>query len=183
MASWKGPSAEWDFVALGVNLFVAFLFLGGVTSAALESEPVRQRGLAPPVRPEGGFDRPSMPDIDKRPLAVIHAPDVPAESPIAVAPPAVSMSPHAGEHHEARKVEEPGRGDQVVICHRPPGNPQNAHILEVGAAAVSAHLAHGDSLGECPGAEHSDGPKEPGHQKGHDRGQGPPDRGRGPGGR
>jgi hypothetical protein len=38
---------------------------------------------------------------------------------------------------------------KVTICHIPPGNPENAHTLEVGASAVSAHLAHGDYLGEC----------------------------------
>jgi hypothetical protein len=38
---------------------------------------------------------------------------------------------------------------QVPICHRPPGNPSNAHTLAVGASAIPAHLAHGDSVGEC----------------------------------
>jgi hypothetical protein len=40
-------------------------------------------------------------------------------------------------------------GGSSVICHIPPGNPENAHTLTVGAAAVSAHLGHGDSLGAC----------------------------------
>mgnify|MGYP001619380431 CR=1 FL=1 len=39
--------------------------------------------------------------------------------------------------------------DQVMICHIPPGNPNNAHTIIVGANAVNAHLAHGDYLGEC----------------------------------
>src|SRR5262245_46096013 len=38
---------------------------------------------------------------------------------------------------------------KVVICHVPPGNPQNRQTITVGASAVSAHLAHGDTLGEC----------------------------------
>jgi hypothetical protein len=38
---------------------------------------------------------------------------------------------------------------KVEICHFPPGNPDNFHTLSVGAPAVSAHLAHGDSLGAC----------------------------------
>jgi hypothetical protein len=38
---------------------------------------------------------------------------------------------------------------QVTLCHRPPGNPGNAHTLTVGLSAVGAHLAHGDYLGEC----------------------------------
>lgn len=41
-------------------------------------------------------------------------------------------------------------GETVQICHIPPGNPANAHTITVGADAVAAHLAHGDSLGPCP---------------------------------
>jgi hypothetical protein len=40
---------------------------------------------------------------------------------------------------------------KVVICHIPPGNPDNAHDIEVSSNAVPAHLAHGDSLGSCDG--------------------------------
>ncbi len=39
---------------------------------------------------------------------------------------------------------------KAVICHIPPGNSGNRHTLEVGQSAVSAHLAHGDTLGPCP---------------------------------
>jgi hypothetical protein len=38
----------------------------------------------------------------------------------------------------------------VCICHHPPGNPDNAHTICVGANAVRAHLKHGDTLGPCP---------------------------------
>lgn len=41
--------------------------------------------------------------------------------------------------------------EKVTICHIPPGNPDNAHTIVVGAPAVPAHLDHGDSLGECDG--------------------------------
>jgi LPXTG-motif cell wall-anchored protein len=40
--------------------------------------------------------------------------------------------------------------DKVVICHIPPGNPDNAHTIVVSENAVPAHLAHGDTLGPCP---------------------------------
>lgn len=46
------------------------------------------------------------------------------------------------------------KNKKVSICHVPPGNPEDAHTLSVASAAVDAHLAHGDSLGECsPGDE------------------------------
>lgn len=38
---------------------------------------------------------------------------------------------------------------KVKICHLPPGNPQNQQSLEVAYAALEAHLAHGDWMGEC----------------------------------
>ena len=37
----------------------------------------------------------------------------------------------------------------VTLCHIPPGDPANAQTIVVGQSAVAAHLAHGDSLGEC----------------------------------
>lgn len=40
--------------------------------------------------------------------------------------------------------------DEVRLCHAPPGNPDGAHGICVGASAASAHLAHGDTLGDCP---------------------------------
>jgi len=46
-----------------------------------------------------------------------------------------------------------GPGGKVVICHIPPGNPGNQHTIEVGQPAVSAHLAHGDTLGSCVGGK------------------------------
>jgi hypothetical protein len=40
--------------------------------------------------------------------------------------------------------------EKVTICHIPPGNPENAHTITVGAPAVEAHVTqHGDSIGEC----------------------------------
>lgn len=37
-----------------------------------------------------------------------------------------------------------GGAGKVEVCHRPPGNPENARIIVVGESAVTAHLAHGD---------------------------------------
>ena len=34
---------------------------------------------------------------------------------------------------------------KVLICHVPPGNPANAHVIEVSANAIPAHIEqHGD---------------------------------------
>lgn len=38
---------------------------------------------------------------------------------------------------------------EVVLCHRPPGDPNNYRSITVGSPAVAAHLAHGDLLGTC----------------------------------
>ncbi len=41
-------------------------------------------------------------------------------------------------------------GGKTILCHIPPGNPSARHTIMVGsAAAVNAHLAHGDHLGVC----------------------------------
>jgi hypothetical protein len=37
----------------------------------------------------------------------------------------------------------------VLVCHVPPGNPDNAHTICISPNAVPAHLAHGDYLGPC----------------------------------
>lgn len=39
--------------------------------------------------------------------------------------------------------------ENVLVCHVPPGNPANAHVISVSPNAVAAHLAHGD----CPADE------------------------------
>ena len=46
-------------------------------------------------------------------------------------------------------TEDDENGETVTVCHMPPGNPGNARTLTVGASAEAAHLAHGDTLGEC----------------------------------
>jgi hypothetical protein len=39
---------------------------------------------------------------------------------------------------------------KVDVCHIPPGNSGNAHMINISESAVAAHLAHGDALGPCP---------------------------------
>jgi hypothetical protein len=42
--------------------------------------------------------------------------------------------------------------EKVVICHRPPGNPENAQTLTLSPQGAANHLAHhpDDTLGPCP---------------------------------
>ena len=40
-------------------------------------------------------------------------------------------------------------GHKVLVCHVPPGNPDNTHEIVIDEHAVPAHLAHGDALGSC----------------------------------
>lgn len=40
-------------------------------------------------------------------------------------------------------------GDKVLVCHIPPGEPENMHTICIAFEAVEAHLAHGCYLGEC----------------------------------
>ena len=40
-------------------------------------------------------------------------------------------------------------GEQVVICHYPPGNRKDVQTLTIDAPAWPAHKAHGDRLGAC----------------------------------
>ena len=60
----------------------------------------------------------------------------------------------------AQGAVKPGRGDaeEIVLCHRPPGNPENAQTITVGSQrSVSAHMRHGDTLGPCPDIVTGDG--------------------------
>jgi hypothetical protein len=43
--------------------------------------------------------------------------------------------------------------DKINVCHAPPGNPNKAGTINIpfGADAMNDHLAHGDTLGVCPG--------------------------------
>ncbi len=54
-------------------------------------------------------------------------------------------------------ISKSSNNEKVVICHIPPGNPENAHEIEVSVNTVEAHLAHGDNLGDCP-CDNSDEP-------------------------
>jgi disulfide oxidoreductase YuzD len=56
---------------------------------------------------------------------------------------------NGGDSDDDRDDSDDDSNGKETICHIPPGNPNKAHTIKVGSAAVSAHLAHGDSLGRC----------------------------------
>ena len=56
-------------------------------------------------------------------------------------------APALARDEDQGKVDD---GKKVTLCHRPPGNPANAHTISVGEPATAAHLRHGDQLGPCP---------------------------------
>jgi hypothetical protein len=64
----------------------------------------------------------------------------------------------------------------VTIFHLPPGNPDNAHTITVGAPAVPVQLAHGATLGPCPqalsAAADTTDVSSPGRGNGHGNGNG-----------
>lgn len=38
---------------------------------------------------------------------------------------------------------------KLIICHIPPGNPENKQTIEIDQSALPSHLAHGDTIGVC----------------------------------
>ena len=50
----------------------------------------------------------------------------------------------------ATAADDLDKNIKVTICHVPPGNPENAHTITISLRALEHHLAHGDSVGECP---------------------------------
>lgn len=45
--------------------------------------------------------------------------------------------------------DDSNSNQSVILCHLPPGNPDNQQTISVGSGALAAHLAHGDYLGAC----------------------------------
>ncbi|WP_138261248.1 hypothetical protein [Mariprofundus erugo] len=68
---------------------------------------------------------------------------------LSVAAPAVAAEGGAGEYGGEHGGNDDHHG-QVTLCHIPPGQDSPGLTLTVGAEAVAAHMAHGDSMGACP---------------------------------
>lgn len=50
---------------------------------------------------------------------------------------------------ETNPVGNDNNNEWVTICHIPPGNQNNPITITINQSALSAHLAHGDTLGSC----------------------------------
>jgi hypothetical protein len=78
--------------------------------------------------------------------------------------------PPADEGEEGEEGEDDGEA-KVLVCHVPPGNPENPVTIEVGASAVPAHLAHGDTEGACEGDTEEPGDDSEGEDDAEDEGE------------
>ena len=57
----------------------------------------------------------------------------------------IAKIPQSSVQSEIQKEQK------IVICHSPPGNPNNEQTIEVGVSALQAHMDHGDEIGPCDG--------------------------------
>jgi hypothetical protein len=48
-----------------------------------------------------------------------------------------------------RTLTRPAASDELIVCHVPPGNPDNEHEIPIDEDAWPAHRAHGDRRGDC----------------------------------
>ena len=106
------------------------------------------------IRPSGAdecFDEDCLADVDS-PDAGGLAPDAGAPTPDAESPTpdAGDPTPDAGTPPSDGGTGSTCAPEEVRICHVPPGDPASAHVACVGPNAARAHLAHGDSIGDCP---------------------------------
>jgi hypothetical protein len=125
--------------------------------------------------PEGdaGEEAPGDEDSEAKVL-VCHVPPGNPEHPVTIEVGAAAVPAHLGhgdtegacagdQAPEGSEEGEEGEEDaatKVVVCHVPPGNPENPVTIEVGESAVPAHLAHGDTEGTCAAEETPEGELE-----------------------
>ena len=48
-----------------------------------------------------------------------------------------------------RQLTRPAVNEKLLVCHLPPGNPDNGQEIEIDESAWPAHREHGDTLGSC----------------------------------
>lgn len=118
--------------------------------------------VKPPVvsNPPPKSDDSNMSDDDTKPPVVNNPPSNPS-TPVVNNPPTSPEEPPKScrsvridqeNHNDMQTVSCLNNPNEkcAVVCHRPHGNPGNAHNIAVGSSgAVAAHLRHGDTLGAC----------------------------------
>ena len=123
---------------------------------------------------DGGEEAPGEDeDSGEAKVLVCHVPPGNPEHPVTIEVGAAAVPAHLGHGDtegacagdEAPESEEGAEGEEdaeakVFVCHVPPGNPENPVTIEVGESAVPAHLAHGDTEGECAAEEAPEGELE-----------------------
>jgi len=131
-----------------------------VTSPAEQTQPVKEEKVTICHIPPGNPENPQTIEIAKSALSahLAHGDhvgactnvDMQSATPTTTTPtsPATTTPPVVVPPVVTPPVEE-----KVTICHKPPGNPENAHTLEISKSALSAHLAHGDHVGECTNSD------------------------------
>ena len=50
----------------------------------------------------------------------------------------------------------PSKPGKIIVCHIPPGNPENMRILSISPSAIQSHLDHGDTSGICDSTEYAE---------------------------
>ena len=127
-----GNTANANTIEVGASAVQAHLDHGDTVGACVDSTPL------PTATP--------VPTLDVTLTPTSNATDTP--QPTNTALPTDTPLPQPTDTPPPTATEAPPT--QVVICHRPPGNPNNAMTITVNESEVQAHLDHGDSLGPCP---------------------------------
>ncbi len=77
-----------------------------------------------------------------------------------------------GNEGDDDEGENDGEGEddskKLVICHIPPGNPDNSRTISISESAWPAHEAHGDSMGACGEGDDDDSDDGDGSDDGDD---------------
>ena len=85
--------------------------------------------------------------------------------------PALAKSAASASQYEYSGSSQYQYRGKVTLCHHTHSRKHPWHQITVGAAAVKAHLRHGDTMGACPAAAPAQQSK-PQQGKGHGKGKG-----------
>ena len=86
--------------------------------------------------------------------------------------PALAKSAASASQYEYSGSSQYQYHGKVTLCHHTHSRKHPWHQITVGAAAVKAHLRHGDTIGACPATAAAPQSKGHGKAKGHDKSAG-----------